>query len=162
MIPRRPSDQCQGWTVSTHPEGKRYAHVKSQVGITIVTEARIAEVSGQLNAWLAVIYDMIAEKQVHLPGTCDLFLEIHKDLGTCNYYFADHELRTVFWLHMLDKISVGLPPPSSSGYIRMSLINLFAFPCGIKNYVQSTPRRKITGFTSSSSPDFYLNILRRL
>ncbi|KAI9458566.1 hypothetical protein BJY52DRAFT_411425 [Lactarius psammicola] len=118
-----PSYQSQGWTISAHPEGKRYAHGKAQAGITIVTEARIVEpgVLDQLNAWLAVICNMITEENVHLLETSHLFLELHQDSGTCNYYFADHGLRTVFWLHTLDTIGVGLPHSYSSGHLQFSL-----------------------------------------
>jgi len=118
-----PSYQSQGWTISAHPEGKRYAHIKSQAGITLVTEAHITEpgVSDQLNAWLAVIHDVITEGHVTLPETSHLFLEIHQDSDTCNYYFAQHDLRTIFWLHAQDTISVGLPPSFSSNHLQYAL-----------------------------------------
>ncbi|KAI9465769.1 hypothetical protein BJY52DRAFT_485793 [Lactarius psammicola] len=118
-----PSYQSQGWTVSAHPEGKRYAHIKSHSGITLVTEAHIAEpgVSDQLYAWLAVICNVITEEHVPLPEASHLFLEIHQDSGTCNYYFAQHDLRTIFWLHALDTISVGLPHSFSSGHLQYAL-----------------------------------------
>jgi hypothetical protein len=85
------------------------------VGLTIVTEARIAEpgVADQLNAWLSIICNAITEKHFHLLETSHLFLEIHRDSGSCNYYFADHTLRTVFWLHTLDTLAVGVPPQHS-------------------------------------------------
>ncbi|KAF8257103.1 hypothetical protein EI94DRAFT_1760667 [Lactarius quietus] len=107
-----PSHQPQQ---STLPEGKRYAYFKSQAGIPIVTEANIAEpgVSDQLNAWLTLICNVVTEKHVNFPETSHLFLEIHQDLGTCSYYFVDHGFRTVFWLHTLNTINVGLPPSSS-------------------------------------------------
>jgi hypothetical protein len=110
-----PSFQFQGWTISTHPEGNPYAHTKVPVGLTIVTEARIAEpgVADQLNAWLSIICNAITEKHFHLLETSHLFLEIHRDSGSCNYYFADHTLRIVFWLHTLDTLAVGVPPQHS-------------------------------------------------
>ncbi|KAH9026754.1 hypothetical protein EDB85DRAFT_162344 [Lactarius pseudohatsudake] len=74
----------------------------------MVTEARIAEpgVADQLNAWLSLICNTLTENHVHLPETSHLFLEIHRHSGSCNYYFADHNLRTVFWLHTLDTVGV--------------------------------------------------------
>ncbi|KAH9003468.1 hypothetical protein EDB86DRAFT_3100033 [Lactarius hatsudake] len=117
-----PSYQSQRWTISAHPEGKRYAHIKSQTGITVVTEANVAGpgVADQLNAWLAVIYDTINEEHAPLLDCSDLFLEIHQDAGICNYYLANHGLRTVFWLHTLNTISVGLPPSYSSSCLQYS------------------------------------------
>ncbi len=88
-------------------------------------------VSDQLNAWLAVIRGVITEKHIHLPETSHLFLEIHQDLGTCNYYFVDHVLRTVFWLHTLDVASSGPPRSFSNGHLRMSLITPSALPGGL-------------------------------
>jgi hypothetical protein len=118
-----PSYQSQGWTISAHPEGKRYAHTQSKAGITLVTEAPIAEpgISDQLNAWLAVIYNMITEEHFPLPETSQLFLEIHQESDTCNYYFAQPDLRTIFWLRALDTISVGLPCSFSSSHLQYSL-----------------------------------------
>ncbi|KAH9003504.1 hypothetical protein EDB86DRAFT_2370277 [Lactarius hatsudake] len=120
-----PSYQSQGWTISSHPEGKRYAHSQpeAQAGITIVTEAPITDpgVLEQLNAWLAIIYNMVTEENVHPLETSHLFLEIRQDSGTCNYYFADHGLRTIFWLHTTDTISVRLPPSYSSSHLQYSL-----------------------------------------
>ncbi|KAI9458588.1 hypothetical protein BJY52DRAFT_412811 [Lactarius psammicola] len=109
------SCQPQRWTIS--------AHIKFQEGITIVTEANISEtgVSDQLNAWLAVIRNTINEEHVHLRDSSDLFLEINQDAGTCNYYFADHGLRTVFWLHTLNTIGVGLSPSCSRSCLQYSL-----------------------------------------
>jgi hypothetical protein len=87
----------------------------------VVTEARVAEpgVSDQLNAWLAIICDAMAEKHISLLGTSHLFLEIDRDIGACNYYFVDHVHRTVFWLHTLNKTGVGRSPAMSNRYLRM-------------------------------------------
>ncbi|KAH9003462.1 hypothetical protein EDB86DRAFT_3218122 [Lactarius hatsudake] len=118
-----PSYQSQGWTISGNSEGKYYAHTKAQAGITVVTEARVTEpgVPDQLNVWLHIIYDMISEKQIPIPQSSDLFLEIHQDLGACNYYFADHTRRTIFWLHTFDTIGVGHPHTVSSGHLQHAL-----------------------------------------
>jgi hypothetical protein len=97
----------------------------------LVTEAHITEpgVSDQLNAWLAVIYHVITEEHVTLPENSQLFLEIHQDSDTCNYYFAQHDRRTIFWLHAHDTIGVGLPPSFSSNHLRTSAIS--TFPCQV-------------------------------
>jgi hypothetical protein len=85
----------------------------------MVTVACILEpgVADQLNAWLSTIYNMITEKRVHLPETSHLFLEIHKGSGSCNYYFVDNAIRTVFWLHTIDPVT--LRPQRSSSHLRM-------------------------------------------
>ena len=128
----------------------------------MVTEARIAEpgVTDQLDAWLSIIYNAITEKQVHLLDTSHLFLDISGDSGSCNYYFADHTRRTVFWLHTLD--TVGVPPQHSliNSHLRM-FINPFTLPSGLRIHAQNMLWRKIIGFMSNCSPKPRLNILCR-
>lgn len=116
------SYQSRGWTTYTRRDGKYYAHTKASAGITIVTEAQVVKpgVSDQLDAWLVIIYDMVTKKHIHLPESSHLFLEIDQDLCTCNYYFVDHVLRTVFWLHTLDILGIGCPR-SSHVYLRHTL-----------------------------------------
>ena len=118
-------------------------------------------VSDQLNAWLSIIFNVITEKGIHLPVTSHLFLEIHQDLCNCNYYFVDHALRTVFWLHTPDIIGIGPPRSFSIGHLRMSLISPFALLSKLKVHVQDSLCRKITGFISNCSPRPLPNILRR-
>ncbi|KAH9003463.1 hypothetical protein EDB86DRAFT_2892491 [Lactarius hatsudake] len=136
-----PSYQSQGWSISTHPEGKHYAHTTAPLGITIVTEARIMEpgILDQLNAWLAIICNVITERHIHLPETSHLFLEIHQNLYACNYYFVDHALRTVFWLHTLDINGTGPPRFFSGGNLQHSLqenywIHIELFPQTASKY----------------------------
>jgi hypothetical protein len=117
-------------------------------------------VSDQLDAWLVIIYDMVTKKHIHLPESSHLFLEIDQDLCTCNYYFVDHVLRTVFWLHTLDILGIGCPR-SSHVYLRMSLITPFALTSELKARIQVIPWRKIIGFMSDFSPRPLLNMLRR-
>ncbi|KAI0250658.1 hypothetical protein BJV78DRAFT_545954 [Lactifluus subvellereus] len=118
-----PSYQPQGWTISVHPEGKRYAYNQAQAGITFVTEAHVLEpgVSDQLDGWVTMIRGLAADNHVHVPVTSDLFIEVDQKLGNCYYYFADHGHRTVFWLHTVDTITVGLPDSCSKGHLQYAL-----------------------------------------
>jgi hypothetical protein len=68
-----------------------------------------------------VIHDVISEEHITLPESSNLFLELDQDTSTCNYYFAQHDLRTVFWLHALDTSSVGLPPSFSGNHLQYAL-----------------------------------------
>ena len=97
-----------------------------QAGITLVTEAHVLEpgVSNQLEGWLALIRDLAADNRVHLPVTSDLFIEIDQKLGKCYYYFADHGHRTVFWLHAVDTVTLGLPDSYSKDHLRESRTSL--------------------------------------
>lgn len=102
---------------------------------------------------------MFTEQNVHLLETAHLFLEIHQDSGTCNYYFADHGRRTIFWLHTVDTSSVRLPRTFSSRHLRMLFERLICLSERAQDYVQNTHWRKITGFMSSCSRRPLRNIL---
>ncbi|KAF8257106.1 hypothetical protein EI94DRAFT_1730979 [Lactarius quietus] len=122
ILSRLPN-QSQGWTASAHTEGKRYAHTR-QAGITIVTEANIAEPEFRPAECLAGRPPL---------DNSDLFLELQSGCKCLQYYFVDHDLRTVFWLHTLNPSSVGLSTPLG----QLSPI---------------LPGRKFTGFMLNSSP----------
>ncbi|KAH9979757.1 hypothetical protein BJV74DRAFT_120386 [Russula compacta] len=118
-----PSYQSKSWTVSVHPEGKPYAHNRTEAGFSIVTEAHVSHpgVAAQLDNVLAIIRARAAEKDVHLPETSDLFLDIDPNSGKCNYWFADHANRTIFWLHQLDTREAGMPNSYSKNHLQYSL-----------------------------------------
>jgi hypothetical protein len=113
--------------VSVHPEGKRYAHNNTENGISLVTEAHVADhgVTEQLENCLAMVRTLAARENVHLPRTTDLFLEFDEISGNCSYWFADHAHRTVFWLHTVDTSTVGLPDSYSKNHLRESLRGLY-------------------------------------
>ena len=118
----RPSYQSKGWTRSIHSEGKRYAHNRTETGLSVVTEAKVSDsvVTERLNHCIGSIRALASEKDIPLPETSDLFLEINDDANTCNYWFADHAHRTVFWLHPVDPTAVGLPHAFSKSHFRES------------------------------------------
>ena len=65
------SYRSQGWTVSIHPEGKRYAYNTAEDGISVVTEAHVtdARVAELLETCLANLMVLAAKENVHLPAT---------------------------------------------------------------------------------------------
>ena len=158
---QRPAYRSQKWTVSFHPEGKRYAHYDTECGMSVVTEAYVTErgVAEQLEAWLATIRALAAKENVHILQTTDLFLEIDQDSGGCSYWFADHAQRTVFWLHDLDTNTSGLPDSCSEHHRRESYAFLTA--SSELNYsCQNTLWKRITGPMSRCSLPPLPNILR--
>ncbi|SRR5712691_12689876 len=116
----RPSYQSKGWTLSIHSEGKRYAHNRTETGLSLVTEAHVSDttVAERLHDCLTSIRTLATEKDVLLPETLDLFLEIDSDAKECNYWFADHANRTIFWLHPVDPTTLGLPHACSKANLR--------------------------------------------
>jgi hypothetical protein len=118
----RSSYRSQGWTVSVHTEGKRYAHNNMRDGISVVTEAHVTDprVAEQLEGCLAIIRALAAKQDIHFPETTELFLEIDQNPRKCTYWFADHAHRTIFWLHPVDTKTVGLPDSYSKLHLRES------------------------------------------
>jgi hypothetical protein len=106
--------------ISIHSEGKRYAHNRTEAGFSLITEAHALDcmVAERLEEWVGVIRVLAAEKDLQLPETTDLFLEIDDHSKTCSYWFADHAHRTVFWLHAADAATVGLPKAYSNAHLR--------------------------------------------
>ena len=149
---QRPSYRSQGWTVSVHPEGKRYAHYYTACGISVVTEAYVAEsgVAEQLEGWVATIRALAAKENVHILQTTDLFLEIDQDSGSCSYWFADHVHRTTFWLHDVDTNTAGLPDTFSEHHRRESYA-VFTASSELNYIRQNTPWKRITGLMSRCS-----------
>ncbi|KAF8474535.1 hypothetical protein DFH94DRAFT_134644 [Russula ochroleuca] len=120
-----PSNRSKGWTVSVHPEGKRYAHKFTEDRISVITEAHATDpvVAGQLEGCLAVIRILAAKEDIHLSETTDSFLEIEIDQNSrnCSYWFADHTHRTIFWLRPVDTNTVGLPNSYSKRHLQYAL-----------------------------------------
>jgi hypothetical protein len=118
----RPFYRSPGWTVSVHPEGKRYAHKITEDGIFVITEAHVTDpgIGELLEGSLAMIRVLAAKEDVHLSETTDLFVEVDEDSRSCSYWFADHAHRTIFWLHPADTNTVGLPDSYSKHRLRES------------------------------------------
>ncbi|KAF8474416.1 hypothetical protein DFH94DRAFT_129161 [Russula ochroleuca] len=119
----RPSYRSQGWTVSVHPEGKRYAHKITEDRISVITEAHVTDpgITELLEGSLAMIRVLAAKEDVHLSETTDLFVEVDEDSRSCSYWFADHAHRTIFWLRPVDTNTVGLPDSYSKRRIQYAL-----------------------------------------
>ncbi|KAI0261593.1 hypothetical protein BC834DRAFT_460071 [Gloeopeniophorella convolvens] len=142
----QPAYESRNWITSVHPEGKRYAH--SRQTFTLVTEANTAEsgVVDQLNSWYTLICDVAQENDIQVPEATDLFLSLN--CGTCSYYFANHSLRTVFWLRSLDAASLGLPEAYSNGHLQYSLeenywIHVELFPVTLVPQYSQTALREL-------------------
>ncbi|KAI0296409.1 hypothetical protein BC826DRAFT_233266 [Russula brevipes] len=136
-----PSYQSYGWPVFFHPEGKRYAHNRTEEGISVVTEADVnhPEVADRIDACLAEIRALAAEKDVEIPDSADVFIELDPHSGACYYWIADHANRAIFWVHEVDTIALGLPNSSSKGNLQYALeenywIHVEMFPITASQY----------------------------
>jgi len=64
-----PSYHSKGWTISVHPEKKRYAHIRTAEGISVVTVAHVTDsgVSYQVDSYLAVVRHVAAKGECPHP-----------------------------------------------------------------------------------------------
>jgi len=109
--------------VCVHPEGKRYSYNRSEEGLSVVTEADVVDpgVAEQVEGWRAFILARATEENIRLSDSSDLFLEVEPNSGDCNYWFADHAQRSIFWLHHVDTQAVGLPNSCSKAHRQYAL-----------------------------------------
>ncbi|KZV67872.1 hypothetical protein PENSPDRAFT_653691 [Peniophora sp. CONT] len=110
-----------GWQSYTHPEGKRYYALG--VSPRIITEVDLMDdaMSEALNAWVAVILEWAAEQDLHFGPSVELFIEPELETGICDYYFADHSSRAVFWLEDATTSELGLAPACSDAHLKLAL-----------------------------------------
>ncbi|KAI0315004.1 hypothetical protein OF83DRAFT_1174249 [Amylostereum chailletii] len=109
------------WQCCIHPEGKPYFYRQAQ--FTVVTEAPIYNpaVASCLNGWLAFIEEAISDLHFVVSVTAELWLEIDKNTGHCNYYFVDHATRAIFWLENIETEVLDLPGSVSHSHLKYAL-----------------------------------------
>ena len=144
-----------------HPEGRRYAHNKSVEGLAVVTEADVVDpgVAEQIENWRTLILARATEENIRLSESSDLFLEVEPNSGDCNYWFADHAQRSIFWLHSVDTQAVGLPNSCSKAHLRKYLFAASAFGQVEIFRGKNTHWRRITGRMSKCSRRLRLHTL---
>lgn len=103
-----PNQSCPwlngGWELCIHPEGALYLHNRRK---RTFTEAHIGERSFRLMDRCAdALYDLARTKKPNFDAD-DIELVVQpvsaNQPGSCQYYFVDHETRTLFWLHAHDQ-----------------------------------------------------------
>ncbi|KAF6764333.1 hypothetical protein DFP72DRAFT_420556 [Ephemerocybe angulata] len=109
----------QQWSAHTHPEGQVY-FVRSGP-IRVVTDSYLykSEVSDKIVSWVQIIEKEAASKGFSLTETVELYVQLEDE--DCNYYFADHAARTLFWLDDYDTSELGLLPVVSPSHLKLQL-----------------------------------------
>jgi hypothetical protein len=74
-----------------------------------------------ISAWIIEVEEQASQKGFKFTDHTELFLQL--DGNDCNYYFVDHEVRTLFWLDAYDTSELGILPVVSSSHL--SKPNLF-------------------------------------
>ncbi|TFK26157.1 hypothetical protein FA15DRAFT_667838 [Coprinopsis marcescibilis] len=99
-----------GWTPILHPEGLLYFY---HAEMKAVTEADLynKEYYQQATEDLDTLYDFIRANEVTLPNNYTLALDLNVDpedgVILTDYYFADHDLKAIFWLDSWEASNFG-------------------------------------------------------
>ncbi|KDQ20036.1 hypothetical protein BOTBODRAFT_384973 [Botryobasidium botryosum FD-172 SS1] len=110
------------WHSYVHPEGAVYWHHPIT---NTITSAHLMKkgVYEQINRWYRGVCALAAQNEVNLPQRYDLVLELDaENPDICQYYYADHDTCTVFWLQPLSSSDdLELPYLSTSTHLKLKL-----------------------------------------
>ncbi|KAJ3550806.1 hypothetical protein NMY22_g222 [Coprinellus aureogranulatus] len=101
----------QQWSAYTHPEGQVYFARSSGSSLRGVTDSYMhkSEVAKKLVSWVAIIERRQRLRASASPKqTVELYVQLEDE--DCDYCFADHVARTLFWLDDYETASLGLLP----------------------------------------------------
>ncbi|KAH6917967.1 hypothetical protein BKA70DRAFT_1415993 [Coprinopsis sp. MPI-PUGE-AT-0042] len=118
----------KGWVPVLHPEGVLYWYNKDK---KVVTENDLHDLEylGQVTDDLATFDEFVSTNKIDLPSNITLALELTRDAATgsftTDYYYVDHDRRTVFFLDEYDvstfKISQEVKGVTSLSHIQHEL-----------------------------------------
>jgi hypothetical protein len=74
-----------------------------------------SEIADKIVSWVQHIEKEAESKGFALSDTVELYVQLEE--GDCNYYFADHAARTLFWLDDYDTTELGLLPVVSPSHL---------------------------------------------
>ncbi|VDC07561.1 unnamed protein product [Peniophora sp. CBMAI 1063] len=175
----------EDWSFFVHPEGKGY-WIKLIQGVPVISELNMKELCNKEAAqmWAAFILKLAGERDLKLSVSTELWMSFEVDTCVCDYYFADHNSRAIFWLETVDTDVVGLPSAYSERHLAFALasnywkhVEMFCMHLvdnapGEKHLIELTfiivhARADMATSDSSTWPftaevtDVYLDLLRR-
>ncbi|RXW16482.1 hypothetical protein EST38_g9372 [Candolleomyces aberdarensis] len=109
----------QQWAAYTHPEGQVY--FVRDGSIRVVTDSYLykSEIADKIVSWVQHIEKEAESKAFTFPDSIELYVQLEEE--DCNYYFADHAARTLFWLEDYDTTELGLLPVVSPSHLKIQL-----------------------------------------
>ncbi|KAG1753639.1 uncharacterized protein EDB91DRAFT_1242618 [Suillus paluster] len=114
------------WNSYSHPEGQSYFQ-RRLPNYDVVTEANIhrQETERQVTGWLKFIDETISHRQIIVPSSSELFIELDESIFSCAYYFVNHETRRIFWLEQISTELLDMGLVVSSSHIDTALERLY-------------------------------------
>lgn len=116
------SESRSSWNPYLHPEGQLYFQ-RQFSNYAVVTEANLhrKDIENRVHSWLESIDDIIAEQQMEVPPSSELFIELDDSLSSCGYYFVNHRTRRLFWLEQTTTELLNIGMVVSPSHVGMHL-----------------------------------------
>ena len=110
----------QQWSAYTHPEGQVYFSRSGGSSLRVVTDSYLykPEVAEKLVSWVQIIEKDAEAMNFSISESVELYVQLEDE--DCNYYFADHVARTLFWLDDYETSALGLLPVVSPSHLSQS------------------------------------------
>ncbi|OAX42603.1 hypothetical protein K503DRAFT_796989 [Rhizopogon vinicolor AM-OR11-026] len=130
-----PPDPSARWNSYSHPEGQLYFQRRICPNYGVVTEANVhrKQIGDCLDGWLKNIDEIISQRQITIPPSSELFIELDESLSSCTYYFVNHGTKQLFWLEqttteLLDMGMVVSPSHIETALKRLYWVHVEFFP----------------------------------
>ncbi|TEB18540.1 hypothetical protein FA13DRAFT_1648550 [Coprinellus micaceus] len=109
------------WSAYTHPEGQVYFGRSGDSSLRVVTDSYLykPEVAEKLVSWVQIIEKEAEALNFNVSESVELYVQLEDE--DCNYYFADHVARTLFWLDDYETSALGLLPVVSPSHLKLQL-----------------------------------------
>jgi hypothetical protein len=110
------------WSLSVHPEGKRYYHRTS--GLRVITEEEMTDADAleSVTRCVTAVETEVQKQNLILPETVELYVQPDfSGDNVCWYYLVDHATQVAFWLEELDTEELGLQESGSESHMKILL-----------------------------------------
>lgn len=110
-----------GWVCAVHPEGNSYFFRAEPPLLRVVTGCNINDsaTAERVSAWVEYIQALALEKGIIFTEYMELFIQL--DATDCQYYLADDDTLSVFWLENYESDDLGLLPVVSRSHMILQL-----------------------------------------
>ncbi|KAI9569947.1 hypothetical protein HD554DRAFT_2313291 [Boletus coccyginus] len=126
-VSRSRTSSTTNWKRAVHPEGQPYFVLSDEFAFVVVTEANIedAQTQRRILECIEAANGGLSSHDIKPPPRCELFLELTADHAVCNYYFADHIGKVLFWLDDLCTELLDIPATASDSHLETELERLY-------------------------------------
>ncbi|KAF5310805.1 hypothetical protein D9619_008043 [Psilocybe cf. subviscida] len=110
------------WSLSIHPEGKRYYFRNS--GLRVITEEDFTDSDAldSVTRCITAVEAEVEKQNVILAETVELYVQPdYSGDDICWYYLVDHATQVAFWLEEIDTDELGLQESSSESHMKILL-----------------------------------------